>query len=238
LIMPDAPIEVASAEGRGGASGGLARREMPAALAPANDGGERESLESFAKRAQQQGGGLADSRGRFQDGEFDKLGRRLAQAEPSGGSTAAQRAARDRLEEAKQLKSSLDFAYGNYRGGQWRANQVSKLGVDLAICTNSLKCQTQLQATAIRRVAQRNCMEYGGVWIDEAFTAKTPTLAIKAQSDAYFRILERRPNMKDVFGLGNHIVWITPNGTGLIIDTTSGKDTLSDREIDMLFVAK
>ena len=90
-------------------------------------------------------------------------------------------------------------------------------------------------ATAIRRVANRACMEFGGVWIDDAFTAKTPTLSVKAQSDAYFRILQRQPQMKEVFGLGNHVLWITPNGVALIVDTTAGKDQLSDVEIDALF---
>ena len=140
--------------------------------------------------------------------------------------------------KAKELKSTLDVAQFNYRNGQWRRNQVEKLGVDLAVCTNSLKCQSQIQANAIRRVANRNCMEFGGVWIDEAFTAKTPTIAIKAQSDAYFRILERQPEMKHVFQLGNHVVWIAPNGTGLVIDTIDGKDRITDQEIDTLFASK
>ncbi|MFP6657037.1 MAG: hypothetical protein VB853_02585, partial [Pirellulales bacterium] len=61
---------------------------------------------------------------------------------------------------------------------------------------------------------------------------------IKAQSDAYFRILEKQPQMKEVFGLGNHVVWIAPNGKGLIIDTTDGKEKISDREIASLFAAQ
>ena len=87
-------------------------------------------------------------------------------------------------------------------------------------------------------MARRNCLELGGVWIDEGFTDKTPTLTVKAQSPAYFRILERQPQMKEVFQLGNHVLWITPNGTGLVIDTTDGKDRVSDREIDALFASK
>jgi Ca-activated chloride channel family protein len=44
--------------------------------------------------------------------------------------------------------------------------------------------------------------------------------------------------MKEVFRLGNHLVWITPNGTGLVIDTTDGTDQMTDREIDALFSGK
>ena len=81
-------------------------------------------------------------------------------------------------------------------------------------------------------------MEIGGVWIDEEFTAKTPTLNVKAQSDAYFQILERQPQMRHVFRLGNHVVWITPNGTGLVIDSTYGVEKITNKEIDLLFASK
>ena len=57
-------------------------------------------------------------------------------------------------------------------------------------------------------------------------------------SSAYSRILERQPQVKDVFKLGNHLVWVTPNGSALVIDTNDGKEQLSDAEIDQLFVAK
>jgi Ca-activated chloride channel family protein len=63
-------------------------------------------------------------------------------------------------------------------------------------------------------------------------------VTVKAQSDAYFRILEKRPEVKDVFQLGNHLVWMTPNGTALVVDANNGQDKLSDAEIDKLFVAK
>jgi Ca-activated chloride channel family protein len=43
--------------------------------------------------------------------------------------------------------------------------------------------------------------------------------------------------MKKVFQLGNHLLWITPCGTALVIDTSEGKEKLADAEIDHLFVA-
>jgi hypothetical protein len=33
-------------------------------------------------------------------------------------------------------------------------------------------------------------------------------------------------------------VWVTPNGTALVIDTNDGKDKLTDGEIDALFARK
>jgi Ca-activated chloride channel family protein len=95
-----------------------------------------------------------------------------------------------------------------------------------------------MERTASRQVYGRNCLEMGGVWIDEGFEAKMPTVVVKAQSEAYFKLLERQPKLKDVFLLGNHLVWVAPNGTALVIDTTRGKDQLTEGEIDKLFVAR
>ena len=81
-------------------------------------------------------------------------------------------------------------------------------------------------------------MEIGGVWVDDQFGEKTKTLVVKAQSDAYFAILAKHPKMKDVFLLGNHLVWIAPSGTALVIDASDGKEKLDDKEIDELFAAK
>jgi len=44
--------------------------------------------------------------------------------------------------------------------------------------------------------------------------------------------------LKDVFRLGNHLVWVAPSGTALVIDTNDGKSELTDKEIDALFTAK
>ena len=51
-------------------------------------------------------------------------------------------------------------------------------------------------------------------------------------------MLERHAKLREVFQLGNHLVWVTPNNTALIIDTSTGKEELSDKEIDELFVKK
>ncbi|MFP6672533.1 MAG: VIT and VWA domain-containing protein [Pirellulaceae bacterium] len=233
LIMPDVAVEVASTGS--GPAGRVSRKYYmaPAALAPRREGDEQSKLVDFAKRAQNEAGQLAGNRGRFQDQKFDRLVRSKKPAESRAGKDA-----RERIVAAQQLKGALDTARGNYRNGLLRRNQVDKLGVDLAVWSQQLKCQSQVRATAVCNVASRNCMEIGGVWIDAAFTTSTPTVTVKAQSDAYFQILQRQPQMKEVFRLGNHVVWITPNGTGLVIDTTDGADQMTDREIDALFAAK
>ena len=63
-------------------------------------------------------------------------------------------------------------------------------------------------------------------------------VTVKAQSNAYFKLLEKQPKMKEVFKLGNHLVWVTPNNTALVIDAGDGKEELTAEEIDKLFTVK
>jgi Ca-activated chloride channel family protein len=115
--------------------------------------------------------------------------------------------------------------------------QTGKLGVDLAIESNNLRNQSRLTPTAVRMVGGRKLLEIGGVWIDDGFHSAMKTVTVKAQSPAYFRLLERQPQVKDVFRLGNHLLWVTRSGTALVIDTSEGKDELTDAETDALFIA-
>jgi hypothetical protein len=116
--------------------------------------------------------------------------------------------------------------------------QAGKLGVDLAVQLNELRTQNQLSAVTSRQAQGRTCRQIGEVWVDEGYHAKMPTVTLKAQGKAYFRMLERQPLVKDVFQLGNRVVWVTPSGTALVIDPKDGKDELSDEAIDKLFVAR
>ncbi len=250
LIMPDAPLRLAAkgqGSGRGGRGGGggfgarLNRFSAPSALEGKNN--KQRKLTEFA---QQQAGQLARSRNSFQDRALDPFESdesSLAPGTDTSGSHSKQGSSalagqREALAKAKRAKKTWDKALYNYRNGKADDNRVMSQGIDLSTCTNKLKCETQIQATAIRNVASRNCMELGGVWIDEKFTSQTETVTIRAQSDAYFRILELHPQMKDVFQLGNHIVWIAPNGSALVIDTTDGDEKLSDDDISRLFASK
>src|SRR5207248_1279733 len=121
----------------------------------------------------------------------------------------------DQVAQAREQKQALDKARDAYRLRNLNEVQTGKLGVDLAITANNLRAQDRMTQTANRRVGNRNCLELGGVWIDEEFDPKMPAVVVKAQSDAYFRILERQPQMREVFQLGNHLVFVTPSRTAL-----------------------
>jgi Ca-activated chloride channel family protein len=131
-------------------------------------------------------------------------------------------------EQARQWLNQRDLK--NVQGG-------NSVAVDVAVCSNNLRSQDRLTQTAMRNVQGRNCLEIGGVWIDEGYSADMKTVVVKAQSDAYFMILEKSPKMKDVFRLGNYLVYVTPSKVALVIDTAEGKESLSDEEVAKLFVA-
>lgn len=143
-------------------------------------------------------------------------------------------AALDRFKGQKQTNDDANRAFRGDRAGY----QTGKLGVDLAQNTDALRNQCRLTLTANRQANGRQVLEVGGVWIDDGYKAEAPTVVVKAQSNAYFRILEKQPAMRDVFRLGNSLVWVAPCGTALVIDANDGKDTLTDAEIDALFVAR
>jgi Ca-activated chloride channel family protein len=140
--------------------------------------------------------------------------------------------------EALAKKNAYDEARGYFARRDMERVQTGKLGVDLAVQCNNLRNQCQLERTAVRNVLGRNCLEVGGVWIDEAFTTKTAAVVVKAQSEAYFALLKKHPELKKVYGLGNYLVWMTPSGKALVIDANNGKTTLTDAEITTLFAKK
>ena len=113
-----------------------------------------------------------------------------------------------------------------------------KLGVDLSVRLNAMRNQSQLGRAKVRQAAGRNCIKLRGVWVDDGFDPKLPVVKVKAQGAAYFRMLERQPQMREVFRLGNRVVWVTPNRNVLVIAPNDGKENMTDDEIDALFVAK
>ncbi len=229
LIVPDTATPVA-APGRSNLPNVSFDGRVPVALAPARPGLSQLKVTDFARGANVAPGDLGRNR------DLNEVKRQ--QQELTSGAAGRERELRQQIQDAQDKKQAYDDAMKNFAERNHYANQRGKLGVDLSVQTNNLRGQTRLEYTAQRFVQGRNVVEVGGVWIDEGFCDKTPTLTVKAQSDAYFRLLERHEALKDVLRLSNHLVWMAPSGTALVIDTTEGKETLSDAEIDALFVVK
>jgi Ca-activated chloride channel family protein len=236
LIVPDAPTPVLSTVRGGGPGGPGAPGGKPLALQPRGGGigggagggfggtTPAKSVEAFARQIQNGPASLPMSRDAL---ETERLRGGVANGED-----------RKQLAEAIDKKVAFDDAKDALRRRSHLEVQAGKLGVDFAIEANNLKVQSRLTPTAQRKVVGRTCLEIGGIWIDEGYDASMPTLTVKAQSPAYFRILERQPGMRDLFRMGNYLLWVTPSRTALVIDTAQGKDELSDAEIDTLFRAR
>jgi Ca-activated chloride channel family protein len=250
LVVPDAPVPVAAGGlpmgrggmmmGGGGSFGGglsgfgaIAGRPTNAGAGSAPQSAPVPRLLSVAQALQEGKDGLAEKRGLVEQEKLRELSR---EGDKNGKSLNGYyfRAA----QEAAAKKSVYDRARSALSLRRQDEVQAGELGVDLSIDAAKLRSQSRLTQTALRRVAGRDCLEIGGIWIDQGFQAKMPALVIKAMSDAYFRLLERQPQLKEVFQLGNHLVWVTPSGTALVIDMGDGKEKLSDSEIDALFVAR
>ncbi len=139
------------------------------------------------------------------------------------------------VKDSRSQQFNYDAARDLYGKGDYKGAQSGNLGVDVAMCAQNLKQQDRLSMTANKLVNGRNCLDVGGLWLDDGFTATMKTVVVKAQSDAYFKLLEKDPTMKDVFRLGNHLVYVLPSRVALVIDTNDGRSTLTDAEIEKLF---
>lgn len=247
LVVPDMPLPVVSprpgVEPRPGPRPLPRPMPLPAPLAGAAPAPElgfdfgppnRLRVDEFAKRlAGTDGRELAANRGQVADRQVRSSLEQLRQEKDP--------VVRDQLmEEVRKLaeqRRALDEANTRLKGDR-AGFQTGRLGVDLAEASQTLRTQERLTLTANRRVLGRNLLEVGGVWIDDGYTARTPTVTVRAWSDAYFRLLQRHPELKEVFRLGTAVVWVTPGGTALVIDPNGGQETISDAEIDALFGRK
>ena len=143
-----------------------------------------------------------------------------------------------RATTALDKQKALEDCCNLLRNGNQAGVQAGRLGVDLSIQCSTLRNQCRVEQTAQRELLGRTCIDVGGIWVDTGYDVKkTKTVAVKALSDAYFRLLELHPELKEVFRMGNHLVWIAPSGTALLLDACAGQETLTDAEIASLFAA-
>jgi Ca-activated chloride channel homolog len=218
LIVTDSPVV-----GMGG-FGGFA--ETPAGLKAGGGAGGQMKVNDFAKNLGGDGK-LAEQRRQL---EAERLQKDAAGAGPAGAPAAGRaKAAQGQLQQLDETKKAMDKK-------DLSTLQSGTLACDISSYNYTLRNGSQVCQTAVRRANARNCLEVGGVWVDDGYTTKMETVTVKAMSTAYFRLLEKQPKMREVFSLGNHIVWVTPSGKALVIDTNDGVSTLEDNAIEALFV--
>ena len=169
-------------------------------------------------------GGRAAPGGAMPKQQLARLG--LNRAEDDGLEVEEEAADAQVMTEARQAMAK----------GQQGA-QTGTLGVDYALQLKALRSQEQLSKARTREAAGRTCISIRGVWVDQNFDAKMTLVKVKAMSAAYFRLLEKHPELKEVFQMGKRIIWVTPCGSALVI-SDEGDETMSDDAIAKLFVKK
>jgi Ca-activated chloride channel family protein len=231
LIVPDGPMPVAGPKkgglpnvhfnlGAGGLGGG------PPPVLQNGPKGAPTSVTAFVKMNQAKPGDAAGNRGTWAEKELAKL--------PDG--IAKNDKILRQLQEARESYRANKDAKGKLKLGDLESVQAGTYGVQLSCDADRLRNCNQLTQSAQRWIGNRNCLEIGGIWIDETYEAKMKVVEVKAMSKAYFRMLERQPSVRKVFQMGNHLVWVTPSNTALVLDLSHGQEDMTDADIDRLFV--
>lgn len=80
-----------------------------------------------------------------------------------------------------------------------------------------------------RRVGTRSFVQRGDMWIDSRKPDSLRVVKIRAYSEAYFKLMELLPDLREVFALGDKVI---VSGRDIVIDvSTDGAETLSDSEL-------
>jgi Ca-activated chloride channel homolog len=81
----------------------------------------------------------------------------------------------------------------------------------------------------VRRAGDRTFTMRDGVWTDVRYKQSTTVVRVKAYSDAYFKLIEAIPDLKEPFSVGDRVIVA---GKDVAIEVApTGKEQLSDREL-------
>lgn len=108
-----------------------------------------------------------------------------------------------------------------------RAASMQRGATNLAVVDESdLK---KSDAATTRRIGARRFMLRGGIWTDVARSDSMRTIKIKPFSEAYFKLIDAIPDLREVFALGDKIVVATRS---LSIEVTeSGSEAIGESEL-------
>lgn len=88
------------------------------------------------------------------------------------------------------------------------------------------------QDANVRHIGNLTFVLRDSVWTDVRYTKSRPVLHVKPFSDAYFRLLELQPDLRDAFTIGERAIIA---GRSMAIELTpAGEDRLADKDLAML----
>src|SRR4029077_11851760 len=88
------------------------------------------------------------------------------------------------------------------------------------------------QNASVRRAGNVTFVLRDSVWTDVRYKNSGTVLRVKPFSDAYFRLIEVQPDLREAFSVGEHVIVA---GRSMAIELTpERKDPLMDRELALL----
>lgn len=171
-----------------------------------------------------------------------------APAESSSGETAEASERKPRDKGSGGSGPADDYDKHAYESSGLRADEkrfrdaeTGEDAVRIATAISRMRQKEKLDRGAADVVIQerggKRMVRYRGVWVDEAFEGSEELLKIKWGSDAYFKLVRERPELKDVLALGERVVVVTARGKALVFDAEKGAEALSDKALADLFQA-
>jgi len=101
--------------------------------------------------------------------------------------------------------------------------------VEVAKSISELKLAERAEGLAVKKVGERTFEYVQGFWVDRAYKAGMPTVEVQYLSEAYFKILEAEPQLKDVFVLGEKLVIVV--GRKALVIQNEGRARMTDKEV-------
>lgn len=108
--------------------------------------------------------------------------------------------------------------------------QSGKQAVDVAQQLERLKTAGEAAASASRTVDGVRFLSVGGVWVDQRVKDGSEVIAVQYLGQAYFKLLELRPELNKIFSLGDHVLFLTPSGHAVFIGP-KGADEVPEETI-------
>jgi Ca-activated chloride channel family protein len=116
-----------------------------------------------------------------------------------------------------------------------------KAGVDVSGYLRGLKeagkADDRAGAAPFRKAAGTRFFLYRGMWVDERFEAADATTVVKFGSEAYFRLIEARPEIVEALKIADEILFVTAKGKALVV-TAEGAERLTDAQVEEFFRSK
>jgi hypothetical protein len=84
----------------------------------------------------------------------------------------------------------------------------------------------------VRHVGNLTFVLRDSVWTDVRYKGTGPVLRVKSFSDAYFKLIDLQPDLRDAFTVGERAIIV---GRNMAIELTpTGEERLSDKDLAML----